>query len=96
MIKIRQKTPIAVSIDVSENLLDCYNQHYISRNALVLAHLKQLCPTGADGIYSTTINIDPDSKQGRYVDRYFLVCFHNEDMINGVIADLVDELATVA
>jgi hypothetical protein len=95
MIRIQQKTPIAVSIDVDESYLDHYNQHYIGCNALVLKHLERLCPTGANGIYSTTINIEPDSKQGRYVDRYFLVCFRDEDMITSVIADLVDELTTV-
>jgi hypothetical protein len=96
MIKIQQKTPFAVSIDVDENILDCYNQHYAARNDLVFKHLSRLCPNGTAGIYSTTINIEPDSKQGRYVERYFLLCFHDADCINSVISDLVDDLMVVA
>ena len=96
MIKIQQKTPFAVSIDVDSRYLDDYNQDYVKQSDLVFKHLSRLCPNGTAGIYSTTINIEPESSQGRYVERYFLLCFHDADCINSVISDLVDDLMAVA
>ena len=91
MIKINQPS-MAFNVDIDEGYLDHFNAGFAERNAVVIAALAQLCPTGPTGIYSTCQNIDPDSKQGRYVERYYFISFKDQDMVNGVIDQLLEDL----
>ena len=91
MVKVRQPN-IAVNVDIDERYLDYFNAGFAERNAVVIAALAQLCPTGPAGIYSTCQNIDPESKQGRYVERYYFISFKDQDVINGVVDQLIEEL----